>query len=122
MKSVEISVSIGEVFDKITILEIKSREIPSEYLAIEKELTDLKSKAIFFQGASQLIEELKKTNEYLWELEDLIREKEKSKVFDQEFVDIARNVYKTNDKRCSIKKEIDVFFGSEIKEFKSYGL
>lgn len=114
--------SIGEVFDKITILEIKSREIPSEYLAIEKELTDLKSKAIFFQGASQLIEELKKTNEYLWELEDLIREKEKSKVFDQEFVDIARNVYKTNDKRCSIKKEIDVFFGSEIKEFKSYGL
>jgi len=63
---------------------------------------------------------LKKINEILWEIEDAIRVKERNKEFDDEFIELARNVYLTNDKRCMVKKEIDMLLGSHITEEKSY--
>ena len=119
-------ISAGELFDKITILEIKKQKISnSEKLVdIEKELKSLKDtvgKFIPDQGSiSKHVKDLKKINLKLWDIEDGKRAAEKEKKFDQKFIELARNVYKFNDERAKIKLAINTALGSNIKEVKSY--
>ena len=119
-------ISFGEFLDKLTILEIKSERITDEIkLAnINKEKTILKNIWENSEKAavdiSSEYEALKSVNEKLWEIEDDIREKERKKEFDQEFIELARSVYVTNDERARIKKEINTKLGSDLVEEKSY--
>lgn len=121
-----IPVSIGEVIDKITILEIKSNRIKSlEKLEnINKELSILNHEISQVEGLwdriARLYSELKAINEELWDIEDDIRVKEYHKEFDEEFIRLARSVYVTNDKRADAKMRINKLLGSELIEEKSY--
>ena len=124
--NVNVEISIGEFFDKITILEIKKERINNadKLVNINKELdglNDLLSKLSFTrEDVAQEVSELSKINEALWEIEDDIREKESKKVFDAEFIELARSVYITNDKRSDIKRDINIKLGSDFVEEKSY--
>jgi hypothetical protein len=116
--------SVGEVLDKISILQIKAKRIldtkKNANVMRELDLLNqicLKSNISF---AIPLFENLKAVNEELWEIEDRIRIKEKSQEFDAEFIELARSVYFTNDKRAKIKAELNAFFGSDLVEEKSY--
>ena len=126
MKNPLIPISWGELFDKITILQIKSEKIlsPASLKNIDRELKQLSlvfDKAFTENSlALKLAEELKEINFKLWDIEDRIREKEKKKVFDNEFIQLARNVYIKNDQRSVIKRTINEAFGSELIEEKSY--
>ena len=119
-------ISAGELVDKITILEIKKKKIKDqEKLAeVDKELISLNN--TFQKNISQnadlknMIKDLKEINLKLWDIEDGKREAEKNKKFDNEFIELARNVYKLNDERAKIKLKINQFLGSNIKEVKSY--
>ena len=119
-------ISAGELFDKITILEIKKQKISnSEKLVdIEKELKSLKDTVGKFipnqSSISKHVNDLKKINLKLWDIEDGKRAAEKEKKFDQKFIELARNVYKFNDERAKIKLAINIALGSNIKEVKSY--
>jgi len=119
-------ISFGELVDKITILTIKSERITtrSKLNNVHTELEVLQKAYEEYIGnrtdVQELKELLKKINEILWEIEDAIRVKERNKEFDDEFIELARNVYLTNDKRCMVKKEIDMLLGSHITEEKSY--
>ena len=116
-------ISIGELIDKITILEIKQiymtgiklKNINKEMKLLKNILQD-KNLEINFD----LIKDLKKTNKKLWEIEDNIRIKESNQEFDEEFIKLARSVYIENDKRASIKKEINQKYNSDLVEEKSY--
>ncbi len=125
-QTVTAEISFGELIDKITILTIKSQRIANEEKLhnIRTELASLQETCSNFignrQDIIQLQKLLQKINEDLWEIEDAIRIKERNKEFDDEFISIARSVYVTNDKRCAIKKQIDVILGSHITEEKSY--
>ena len=116
-------ISIGELIDKITILEIKQIYMNGIKLKnINKELKLLKN---ILQDKNleiniDLIKNLKKTNKKLWEIEDNIRIKESKQEFDKEFIKLARSVYIENDKRAFIKKEINQKYNSELVEEKSY--
>jgi hypothetical protein len=124
--NVNVEISIGEFFDKITILEIKKERISSadKLVNINKELDGLNNllKQLMFsrEDVAQEVLELKKINETLWEIEDDIREKESQKVFDEKFIELARSVYITNDKRSDIKRDINLKLGSDFIEEKSY--
>jgi len=124
--SVHVQVSFGELIDKITILQIKKERIShAEKLKnIVKELTKLKAtwNDIDQQhdNISQQITALKQVNEQLWDIEDRIRLKESAKAFDNEFIELARAVYKTNDQRATIKKQINIMLDSKLIEEKSY--
>ena len=119
-------ISAGELFDKITILEIKKAKISSkEKLSdIEKELFSLNETAKKFipnkSSVSKHIEDLKNINLKLWDIEDGKRSAEKNNDFGENFIKLARNVYKFNDKRAKIKLAINTVLGSNIKEVKSY--
>lgn len=116
---IETPISVGELVDKITILEIKSLFSNSEY--IQRELESLNEiKSTLTQYISDCEIELKKVNEKLWKIEDKIREKEKLQEFDNEFIELARSVYITNDERSRIKREIDERTGSHYREVKIY--
>jgi tetratricopeptide (TPR) repeat protein/predicted O-methyltransferase YrrM len=117
-----IPVSIGELIDKYTILQIKQINIKDKKKVeiVEKELFYLKQFVDTYKLDEKLVDELKETNEILWNVEDKIREKEKEHKFDEEFVKLARNVYITNDKRSEIKKKINIILKSGIHEVKSY--
>ena len=121
-----VPISWGELIDKISILEIKKININSEVSLrnIEKELSQLKFIATqntnIFNIISNLYSELYKINSSLWKIEDFIREKESKLEFDDEFIDLARNVYKQNDKRALLKREINRILVSELIEEKSY--
>ena len=117
-----IPVSIGELFDKYTILQIKQNRIKDtkKLEIVGKELSYLKQFITTYNLEEKLVNELKETNEALWTIEDKIREKEKEHNFDEEFVKLARNVYITNDKRCEIKNKINIHLKSGIQEVKSY--
>lgn len=119
---IDIPVSIGELLDKITILEIKNEMIQDQEKLknIQKELNLLNEKAKGIEVPKDLIYELKQVNRILWTVEDSIRKKEMLQEFDREFIIFARNVYKTNDKRSDIKKRINLFTKSELTEEKSY--
>ena len=116
-------ISIGELIDKITILEIKQIYMTGIKLKnINKEMKLLKNilqdKNLEINIA--LIKNLKKINKKLWEIEDNIRIKESKQEFDEEFIKLARSVYIENDKRASIKKEINQTYNSDLVEEKSY--
>ena len=124
--SVNIEISIGEFFDKITILEIKNERIEDETKLenINKELDALNAllDRLPFSRADiqQEYDELKAINEKLWVIEDDIRDKESVKEFDQAFIELARSVYFTNDKRSDVKRSINLKLGSDFIEEKSY--
>ena len=119
---INVEISAGELIDKISILEIKSEKIkdPIKLLYINKE------KKLLLQEANKLCADInwllkiKEVNLKLWEIEDNIRAKERSKEFDQEFIRLARLVYFTNDERFKIKNEINSHYNSDIAEQKYY--
>ena len=116
-------ISVGELIDKITILEIKQRYMTGSKLKnINKELKLLKNitQDKNLEINIDLIKNLKMINEKLWEIEDNIRIKESNQEFDEEFIQLARSVYIENDKRASIKKDINQEYNSELVEEKSY--
>ena len=119
-------ISAGELFDKITILEIKRAKISNKEKLddIQKELSSLKetvNKYIPNQSSiSNYVNDLKNINLKLWDIEDGKRAAEKNKDFGEKFIELARNVYKFNDKRAKIKLAINTTLGSNIKEVKSY--
>ena len=121
-------ISVGELFDKISILEIKKTKIQdvSKLKDISKELESLKE-ALKKYGLNKiderlknLIEKLTNINLDLWDIEDGKRIAEKNNDFGENFIKLARNVYKKNDKRAKIKFEINKVLGSNIKETKSH--
>lgn len=117
-----IPVSIGELFDKYTILQIKEQKIIDKHKLdlVKKEINYLSPFIDKYNIDINLIKELKTINEQLWDIEDKIRNKEKHKVFDKEFIQLARNVYITNDKRSDVKYKINQLYSSDIIEVKSY--
>lgn len=118
---ITVPVSVGEVLDKISILEIKSERIDDykKLNNVRKELAELKHAAQQHRFPA-LEMGLKQVNESLWDIEDRIRVKEKLAEFDDEFIELARAVYITNDKRAEIKREINIVAGSMLVEEKSY--
>lgn len=124
MNEILTPISVGELLDKITILEIKSSRITNQekLFNINKELSLLIEvcKKNNINTNEPLIHELKKHNEALWDIEDKIRDKERAKQFDEEFIGLARAVYFTNDKRADVKKQINLKTGSALIEEKSY--
>ena len=123
---IEIPISFGELIDKLTILEIKKSKITNneklkniqlEFDFLNKKyqtiLNDTKELQVFYDA-------LLKVNSKLWEIEDKIRILENNKEFNEEFIDLARGVYKSNDERFAIKNEINKTFDSEIQEQKEY--
>ena len=116
-------ISIGELIDKITILEIKKKHMKESRLNnVEKELNLLKCilQDENLEIRQDLVNDLKNINNSLWEIEDRIREKECQQEFDNDFIELARSVYKTNDKRSSIKREINQKYNSKFIEEKFY--
>ena len=121
-----VPISWGELIDKITILEIKEVKITSNNALdnIRNELGFLSdivsnSKGVY-DAISLLKNELKEVNLNLWQVEDEIRDKEYSQEFDEEFIRLARSVYRLNDDRANLKKKINETLFSELKEEKSY--
>ena len=122
-------ISVGELYDKISILEIKKSKIRdnNKLLEIEKELNSLNStlkdhglKKMQDSYVAKLIQDLTKVNLELWEIENGKRLAEKNQKFDENFIQLSRNVYKRNDKRAKIKLRINQILGSNIKEVKSH--
>ena len=119
-------ISAGELFDKITILEIKKTKISNKekLINVNKELSSLNETVKKFipdqSMISKNINNLKEINLKLWDIEDSKRAAEKVKKFDKKFIELARNVYKLNDERAKIKLDINTSLGSNIKEVKSY--
>ena len=119
-------ISAGELFDKITILEIKKEKISNneKLVDVKKELSSLKNTVEKFipnqSNISKHVNDLKEINLKLWDIEDGKRAAEKEKKFDDKFIELARNVYKLNDERAKIKLAINTVLGSNIKEVKSY--
>jgi hypothetical protein len=116
---VTIPVSVGELLDKISILEIKAFITDDEY--VHKELKELNQiKSTLTQYLLEYETQLKKVNETLWKIEDEIRRKEKNQEFDDEFIELARSVYINNDERAEIKRKINEETRSIYKEIKLY--
>ena len=118
-------VSLGELIDKISILHIKNINIKDEEKVklIREELELLNqtlNKHIKNNDIQNYLDSLIEINSKLWVIEDDIRDCERKKKFDQTFIDLARSVYCTNDKRSEVKLEINKKFGSQIIEVKSY--
>ena len=118
-------ISLGELVDKISILHIKNINIKNEekLKLIKEELYLLKTtldQHIKRDEIQQYLDSLIEINSKLWVIEDDIRDCERNKKFDQKFIDLARSVYFTNDKRSELKLEINKKFGSKIIEVKSY--
>lgn len=119
-------VSWGELIDKITILEIKAERIadPAKLANVRRELQALQ--AVRDAGATPtpallaLTQELRRINRTLWDIEDSIRDCEARSDFGSDFVALARKVYKTNDRRAAVKREINTLLGSDLVEEKSY--
>ena len=119
----KIPVSLGELVDKITILKIKLKFLSGQKKANVKNEYDLlnnelRNSSIIIR--EDLIEDLQMTNQKLWELEDKIRVKELNNDFKEDFVELARNIYKLNDKRYEIKNKINKKYNSIIFEEKIY--
>jgi len=121
-----VPVSWGELIDKITILEIKAARLTSAAALqnVRRELTQLTEKTLPLGDMAPAVAPLKAdltgVNEALWEIEDKIRDKEAAKAFDAEFIELARSVYVTNDKRAALKRQINQLLASELVEEKGY--
>jgi len=124
--NVNVEISIGEFFDKVTILEIKRERIQDagklENINNELEALNTLLEQLPFSrdDVADEVGELKAINEKLWVIEDDIRDKEAAKSFDQAFIELARSVYITNDKRSDVKRDINIKLGSSFIEEKSY--
>ena len=116
---ITIPISVGELLDKISILQIKSQYIDSSY--VTQELQDLiqvaKQHNVYDEKE---LKRLLEVNSKLWKIEDELRISEKKFIFDDDFIHNARLVYVTNDKRASIKKEINEKYNSQYQEVKCY--
>ena len=122
---INIPVSLGELVDKISILRIKKKNImdKEKLILINEELFLLESiltETVESKQIKRHLDDLTNVNLELWKIEDEIRDCEKIKNFDQKFINLARSVYITNDKRSEIKLQINNKFGSTIVEIKSY--
>ena len=122
---IDTPISLGELVDKISILIIKQKNINDEEKLkhINKELEFLQStllKYIKKDDIKKYLEKLISINSNLWKIEDDIRDCERKKIFDHNFIELARNVYFTNDERSKVKLDINKDFGSELVEVKSY--
>jgi hypothetical protein len=122
----DVPVSWGELIDKITILRIKSARLTdaAALANVRRELAALETWEDAVRTGPRLtalIAALAEVNEALWEIEDRIREKEAARDFGVEFVELARSVYRQNDRRAGLKREISLALGSELIEEKSYG-
>ncbi len=119
-------ISAGELLDKITILEIKKEKINNKEKLedINKELSSLSKtsneKIPDKSRVKNLILNLKNINLKLWDIEEGKRQAEKNQKFDEDFIKLSRDVYKTNDERAKIKLKINEILGSNIKEVKSH--
>ena len=119
----EIEVSIGEIVDKLSILRIKKLNITDK----DKLNNIIKEYDYLFEIVfnklkidSEDFNELQIINKSLWDIEDKIRDKERQKSFDEEFIQLSRSVYIKNDLRSKIKKQINIKYGSSFVEEKSY--
>jgi len=118
----KVPVSIGEYIDKITILAIKSRRITDKD-KVQNVLRELDQLVLLDTEKiidTDLYRRLIRVNEDLWEVEDAIRVKEKNQQFDDEFIELARSVYRLNDHRADLKRQINLQYESELMEEKSY--
>ena len=126
MSGISVTVSVGELIDKITILEIKAARLndPAQLSNVKSELNSLVAArdAAFSPSAelTELSQALKRINERLWRVEDDIRDRERAKDFGPLFIELARSVYVSNDERAALKRRINEFLGSRIVEEKSY--
>jgi len=126
MKDILVPLSPGELLDKITILRIKvARILDAGKVANVRLELDLLEKTWRDSGCAAFDvardeRALQDVNERLWDIEDLIRDKEAKQTFDREFVELARSVYISNDERATIKKRVNVQLGSRLVEEKSY--
>ena len=121
-----VPISWGELIDKLTILAIKNRQLTeSQALANVQRETEL-LQSIYERDCGHkdaiapFVAELQQINQALWDVEDALREKERDKIFDESFVQLARRVYQCNDQRARVKKLINEALGSELVEEKSY--
>ena len=123
---VSVAVSIGELVDKITILEIKNERLtrPEALDNVRRELgllnESLTALALEQATMAPLRKALKAINEKLWDIEDRIRVKEASQTFDADFIELARSVYRCNDERAALKRQVNEATGSLLVEEKSY--
>ena len=123
---IKVVLSVGELIDKITILQLKMKFIKNKKKLnnVSNELGTLKpllkENNLETPKINELFAELYEINLELWKIEDKIREKERQSDFKDEFISLARSVYFTNDKRAEIKKKINLISGSELVEEKSY--
>lgn len=123
----KVEVSTGELVDKLSILEIKLLNIKDKE-KIKNVYKELETLNPYFQDLldvyglkiKNLYIKLSNINKMLWDIEDAIRDKERAEEFDEEFVELARSVYITNDQRAAVKKEINLLTKSELVEEKSY--
>ncbi len=123
---ISVPISVGELFDKISILEIKTKKIKDKtnLKIIKFELLELKriikNKKLNKSFNKIQYQKLLKINNRLWSIEDNKRKYEVTKKFDKKFIELARKVYLLNDKRAEIKNKINIHSGSRIREVKSY--
>ena len=123
---IKVVLSVGELIDKITILQLKMKFIKNKEQLnnVKNELRTLKpllkENNLETPKINELFTELYEINLELWKIEDKIREKERQSDFSEEFISLARSVFFTNDKRAGIKKKINLISGSELIEEKSY--
>ena len=122
---INVSISLGELVDKVSILLIKEKKINDKHklVLIRNELSLLKKTLEKFINNNEIdtyLTNLIEINTKLWNIENSIRECERKKIFDQDFVDLARSVYINNDQRSEIKNKINKEFDSNIVEVKSY--
>jgi hypothetical protein len=128
MGNLKIEISIGEALDRLSILKIKMEEIRDEkkLANVAREFENLRESIVVYAGSSVISPDnenynaLSKTNKELWVVEDKLRFLEKHKDFGSNFVELARSVYFLNDKRASIKKDINIAHNSLLIEEKSY--
>ena len=122
---IDTPISLGELVDKISILIIKQKNINDKEKLnhVNKELDFLQNTLIKYinnEDIKKYLDKLISVNSALWKIEDDIRDCERKKIFDQKFIELARNVYFTNDERSRVKSDINKNFGSELVEVKSY--
>ena len=126
MQPVLVQVSVGELLDKLVIMELKTLRIPGEQKQrnIREELALLQQSfaelALSVDGLDMLLNNLRQVNSELWDIEDNIRACEKQQRFDHEFIALARSVYLKNDERAALKRSINELCGSRLREEKYY--
>lgn len=122
----KLEVSNGELIDKYTILKIKANKITTpeklQFVLLELDLLSTHVNELLnnFDGLQNYIDELQSINERLWDIENNIREKERTQSFDEDFIKLARSVYTNNDKRAKVKLEINKKTNSTVQEMKQY--